>query len=454
MSDVRRRPSIDLAADLIRDLLRAAWLVESARAGIYASWAADAGRFGASAERSSARAGVIEKALVGTGREPDHGLLAAHREWMTSLVGRVPGEVALAELLLVRFGDWVDGHAAVFCGSDEDELLALGEEERSGVVFPSSLPEAPPFELLDIPEVSAPGPVRFRFALLGDLHIGAPRAADAARSAIAGINESGAELVIQLGDITNEGARTEFDEAVEILGSVDAPVTTMLGNHDVYSVGEKRLSGSEYYSSVFGRAADGVLFEHQGVGFAVLDSAEHAASPFAAFDLVSGSFTSDGGGAVVRGSLTVPQHEILADVAGPGAPPTFVFLHHPPQPFAAFPPILFGLREEDSGRLHAVVDSGNVWGVFAGHTHRSARTRSYGTVPAHEVPIPRDFPFAYAIVDVADNGYAYRIVQLPDEDLLREGYAASSQVHRRYAAGRPDERAFVWERPSSGRSSG
>ena len=190
------------------------------------------------------------------------------------------------------------------------------------------------------------------------------------------------------------------------------------------------------------------MLEHKGIRFVALDSVEHAISPFPAFDLVSGSFLDGPGGAIVRGALSVPQHEILADVAAPGAAPAFVFLHHPPQPFTAFPPILFGLRDADSGRLNAVADSGNVWGVFAGHTHRNARTRTYGTVPVHEVGIPRDFPHGYALVDVTDEGYAYRFVQLSNDELVRAAAPKVSAIHHRYASGQPSERSFVWTPPS------
>ena len=134
---------------------------------------------------------------------------------------------------------------------------------------------------------------------------------------------------------------------------------------------------------------------------------------------MSGSFLEGPGGAIVRGSLSVAQHEILADLAAPGTAPAFVFLHHPPQPFTGFPPILFGLRDADSGRLHAVADSGNIWGVFAGHTHRNARTTTFDGVPVHEVGIPRDYPHGFALLEIADDGYAYRFVQLSDEDLVR-----------------------------------
>ncbi|MDQ3940258.1 MAG: metallophosphoesterase, partial [Actinomycetota bacterium] len=363
------------------------------------------------------------------------------------LAGRGPDEVPLGYFFVARIGDWIDRHVPDFIEGSE-ELVALGEEERAALEFPSEIPAPPPFEPVAPVPVDAPGEVRFRFGILADLHFGSARGEAMARAAIDDLNRSGAELCIQLGDVTDHGNRSEFELAIKVLAELDMPLTTMLGNHDVFSIEEERLSGRELYPEAFGREPDGVLLEHEGIRFAVLDSAEHAASPFPAFDFTSGSFLEGPGGAVVRGTLTVPQHEILAEVAAPGSPPAFVFLHHPPQPFTAFPPVLFGLRDEDSGRLHATADSGNVWGVFAGHTHRNARTRTYGSVPVHEVAIPRDYPFGYALVDVSDSGYAYRFVQLSDEELLSAAYPRFGEIYRRYGKGDEVARGFSWRAPS------
>jgi Calcineurin-like phosphoesterase len=371
---------------------------------------------------------------------------------MLSLVGDDPAATPLAELFLPRLGDWVDGHTSTFLGQRSGALAALGDEERSELTLPSELPSPPPFEPLPKAELEVPGERIFRFGILADLHFGSTHGETMARAAIADLNKAGVDLVIQLGDITDHGERDEFEVATRALAELQMPVTTMMGNHDVYSLKEERISGREYYSSAFDRDPDGVIIEHKGWRFAVLDSIEHAASPFAPFDLVTGSFVEGSGGAVVRGSLSVPQHELLAEIAEPGAPPAFVFLHHPPQPFTGFPPVLFGLREADSGRLHATVESGNVWGVFAGHTHRNSRTRDYGTVPAHEVAIPRDYPFGYGLVDVGTRGYAYRFVQLSDEALLREASMRSGTIHRRYGRGRDEELAFTWTAPEDNAS--
>lgn len=437
----------DVSGEVIRDLLRSAWVIERSRQAVYESWAPADPSYEASARRAADRADVVARAIDERGHRSDPAVVEAHAAWIRSLAGDEPGEVPLGNFFLARLGDWVDGHCSDFLGAGAADLKRLGEEERARLVFPSEMPAPPPFEPVETIAVEAPGEVVLRFGILADLHFGSAAGETRARAAIADLNASGAELVIQLGDITDHGDSDEFEAAMKALDELEMPVTTMMGNHDVYSIAEGRLSGREYYPASFGREPDGVILEHKGFRFAVLDSVMHAASPYPAYDLASGSFLDGASGAIVRGALSVAQHEILAEVAAPGSPPAFVFLHHPPQPFVGFPPILFGLRDEDSGRLHATVDSGNVWGVFAGHTHRNARTRNYGTVPAQEVAMPRDYPFGYALVDVTTTGYAFRFVQLSDRDLLRPAYERAGAIHRRYGLGAPEERSFVWTKP-------
>ena len=437
----------DVAGEVIRDLLRSAWVIEKARQAVYEEWATVDPDHLASAHRAQARAEVVAAAMTERGHRTDPGVVEAHAAWMHSLAGQRPDEVPLGNFFVSRVGDWVDGHCADFLGPGADSLKALGDEERAGLTFPSEMPDPPPFEPVATVEVNAPGEVLFTFGILADLHFGSAMGENMARAAIADLNRSGAELVIQLGDITDHGQKEEYDTAMAALAELQMPYATMMGNHDVYSIAEERLSGREYYPASFGREPDGVILEHKGFRFGVLDSVMHAASPYAAYDLASGAFLEGSSGAIVRGALSVEQHEILAEIAAPGTSPAFIFLHHPPQPFVGFPPILFGLRDEDSGRLHATVDSGNVWGVFAGHTHRNARTRNFGPVPAHEVAMPRDYPFGYALVDVTESGYAYRFVQLSDQQLLRTAYRKAGAIHRRYGLGDESERGFVWTTP-------
>ncbi|MDQ4024633.1 MAG: metallophosphoesterase [Actinomycetota bacterium] len=432
-----------LPEDLFHDLLRSSWVIETARARIFEGWAQEEDpAYDKSAKIASARAAIVDELLGVRKKSADHEIVPLHVAWIDSVVGS-PADDPLGPLFMTRLADWVDGHLGRLL-EDGQRLRSLSDEEKAGLKWPESIPKAPPFEPLEVPHVDPPDDAVFRFGILGDLHVGSPRAAPLVRAAIADLNASGAELVVQLGDITDEGKPEQFEAAAKILDELAMPVATMMGNHDVLALGAQELTGRGLYKTHFGREADGVLLEHRGWRFAVLDSAAHVASPFTAFDLVTGTFLDLPGGAIVRGELTVPQHEILAELAEPGAPPAFVFLHHPPQPYAGFPPILFGLRGPDSGRLHAVADSGAVWGVFAGHTHRNAITRSFGRVPCVEVGIPRDYPFGYALVDVGPSGYSYRFCQLSDEDALRGAYSSAGALQRRYGRGRPEERAFSW----------
>lgn len=431
-----------LPEDLFVDLLRSCWLVETSRAKVFEGWATTDDRYESSAKIALARAAIAADTLKARNKKTDDDLVALHTAWIDGVVGPL-GDDPLGPLFLARLSDWVDGHLAPLV-EEGDRLKSLSDEDRATIQWPSKLPAPPPYEPLEIPKVDPPDDATFRFGILGDLHVGSPRAEPLVQAAIDDLNRSGAELVVQLGDITDEGKQDQFERAAKLLEQLEMPTATMMGNHDVLALGATDLTGRGFYSTSFGREPDGLLLEHGGRRFAVLDSATHLASPFTAFDLVTGSFLDLPGGAIVRGSLTVPQHEILAEVAEPGAPPAFVFLHHPPQPYTGFPPILFGLREADSGRLHAVADSGNVWGVFAGHTHRNAITRRFGRVPCVEVGIPRDFPFGYALVDVGPGGYSYRFVQISDKEVVREAYRHAGGLQRRYGGGRLDERAFTW----------
>ena len=436
-----------VAQEIIVDLVRSVWLIEQARASVYRTWAESDSRWEASEARTLKRAELVEVALEQAGRRPDEKLVQPHADWMRSLIGHAPDEVPLSSLFLARLGDWIDAHASGSLGGSADQFRAINEEERGLLEFPAQLPPPPPFEPFEVPGAQALGPVRVRVAIVGDLHVGSRGGDRMARAAIAQVKKAEPDLVVQLGDITDHGEKPEFEKAAALLGTLEMPVLTMMGNHDVAALSERRLSGREYYTAHFGREPDGAVIELSGFRFAALDSVEHALSPYPAFDLVSGSFLEGPGGAIVRGSLSVPQHEILADIAAPGSAPAFVFLHHPPQPFMAFPPVLFGLRDADSGRLHATADSGNVWGAFASHTHRNARTTTYGNVPVHEVAIPRDYPHGYGVLEIADEGYAYRFVQLSDEDLLRPAVTKASTILRRYAGGPPEARAFAWRAP-------
>ena len=437
--------SPDPRQDVVTDLMRSAWAVEIARSLVYRRWAATDERFESSSRTAREAAAIFERELSDRGRRTDPPIAEGHAEWIASLVGDDPGDTPLADWFVARLADWVVAHAGDLLSEGAGRLKELHESDKQTLSAPE-MPTPPPYEPVPTPPVEAPGDVAFRFAILGDLHVGSPSGEAMARAAISDINDSGAELTIQLGDLADHGKRDEFERAAKVMSELTMPWEVVIGNHDMYSTEEERLAGREYFTEYFNRPPDGHMIEHGGHRFVLLDSAEEVASPFAPYNLVTGQFMDGNGGAIVRGALTTPQHEILAEVAAPGAPPAFVFLHHPTQPFTSFPPIVFGLRDADSGRLHAVCDSGNVYGVWAGHTHRNKLSGRFGPVPVTEVGIPRDYPFGYGLVDVTANGYAYHFHQISNEDLLQEAYPLSGQIHRNYARGTASDRAFTWTR--------
>ncbi len=86
-----------------------------------------------------------------------------------------------------------------------------------------------------------------RIAQLSDLHIGlakAPHAADNLRKAVKIINDRGVDAVVVTGDIGEKPS--DWDEAREILGHLQAPVYYIPGNHDIHS------NDFDRYRKVFG----------------------------------------------------------------------------------------------------------------------------------------------------------------------------------------------------------
>ena len=437
--------SRDPRQDVVTDLMRSSWAIETARSIVYLQWAGAQEHFEALSATALEAAAIFERELSERGRSTDPSIAEGHAEWITSLVGDDPRDAARR---LVRGPARRLGCRPCRRSARRGRRPAQGaarkrqaDPERARDTGGAPLRAARHTSCRD-----PPGDVVFRFAILGDIHIGSPAGEVMARAAIEDINRSGADLTIQLGDLTDHGTRDEFAQAAKVMSELATPWEVVTGNHDMYSTEEERLSGREYFTEYFGRSPDGHMIEHKGHRFVLLDSAEEIASPFAPYSLITGEFMDGNGGAIVRGAFTTPQHEILAEVAAPRSLPAFVFLHHPTQPFTSFPPIVFGLRDADTGRLHAVCDSGNVFGVFAGHTHRNKLSGRLGKVPVSEVGIPRDYPFGFGLVDVTHNGYAYHFHQISNEELLRAAYPHSGQIHRNYGRGSGVDLAFSWTR--------
>ena len=166
---------------LVVDLLRSAWIIESARADVYRRWGKDSS---ASVRRAIRRAEIIAEGLGASGGRPDPSLVEPHSCWVRSLIGERAGQIPLGELFLARVADWVDAHAGPY-SVDPDALRELGAEEKQALTFPEEMPPPPPFDPVPVVPCEPPGKVIFRLGILSDLHFGSPTGDAHALAAIA-----------------------------------------------------------------------------------------------------------------------------------------------------------------------------------------------------------------------------------------------------------------------------
>src|SRR5207244_3634923 len=103
-----------------------------------------------------------------------------------------------------------------------------------------------------------------------------------------------------------------------------------------------------------------VVLECGGTQVALMDSTDPTPSPFPDWDLGRGGFREDAGG-VNGGTYEPGQADAMAARLDPSAP-ALVVQHHEMQPFAGFPPLMFGLRPEDSDALVSALSGHRVLG--------------------------------------------------------------------------------------------
>ena len=192
-----------------------------------------------------------------------------------------------------------------------------------------------------------------RFVHLTDLHVSHPEAADAGqipdtpgalRNAIDVVNAMNPqpEFVVASGDLTNLGDEDSYRLLADILGSLNAPLVTALGNHD------KR----EGFNAVFGDGASDTPLQHDcvlgGLHIIVLDTLVpgHVAGRIGAdaFDFLE--------------TALVRQNDL----------PKLLVMHHPPQvspdglPWAT-------IDADSTEKLAQILNTHHIAGILSGHIH-------------------------------------------------------------------------------------
>lgn len=409
--------------DLVDALIQSCWLVETARGNLLAQWGGD---FVPEADGARSRADRILELLRERDVEVPEGVADPHTAWLRSLCGSRPDEVPLGAGLVNRLAAWTDVYIAPYL-DDADAFRALGEAELRFPVEPRDMERDE--AMLPTPEL----PPGRRFVIFTDIHVGAAHAAELARRTVDDINTVDPEFVLCPGDITDDGEPDQYALCKEILDGIEAPTYAVLGNHDAVRRSTRAPEGADLFAQHFGEPLRDRVVEIGELQVALVDSTDPAPSPFPDWDLARGGFREDAGG-TNNGALEPGQAEALASRLAPGRP-TLLVLHHELQPFAGFPPVMFGLRRDDSEALVDALSGHRLVGIVAGHTHRSALTTVDGGIPQLEVPALKDWPYCSTLVGVDDDGVHVSVRQLSDRDLVWERARKVPPIYLNYVLG-------------------
>ncbi len=294
-------------------------------------------------------------------------------------------------------------------GSRTEVRLEVGEQTLRRVVHTLLAP---------------PGPSRFRFATISDLHLGrgdrqyrgplAHRGVDEppegvpvddagvparqlinARAAVDEALAWGAEHLVVKGDVTEETTAGTWDQAASLLGELPVPASVLAGNHDTGGLAE--------FDPFVGAAERGLRLT-RGV--------DHVDVPGLRIVLVDSTLPGSGWGAVARHSEAAAT---LAAEAGSGV---FVATHHHPQRFSV--PVFWphGIPGPDARRFAgAVVAANRRVLASSGHTHRNRR-RSVAGMPWTEVAATNHFPGVWAGYEVHDGGIRQVVRRIAAPEVL------------------------------------
>lgn len=423
------------------EVLLSSWITETARSAVLSGRGhGDAGL------RSAERARLLASRCSAAGLKIIPRYASEHAVWMKEVAGSEEETGPLGWFFLQRLGMFVDAHVSIFL-DDEDssrlkELAAPDAEAVGQALAARGFPTPPPPEWPEGPPAQAPGKVLARFGILGDPHIGLESSNEIIPAAIDDLNTEKVDFSLTVGDLTQDGREESFSKAKEILEGFDHPNALTLGNHDMWGGGEEP-AGLERFSRYFSREPYGVI-ESNGVRLITVNSAIAEPSPFPPFDMTAGAFTSDPNESVPGGAFSDEVREWMSSIEEDG--PTFIALHHPPYPYLALPPIIFGMDEGSTKALSDLIDRTNAWGVICGHTHRSALYELNG-IPVFEVPSSKEWPFAYGVVEVSDEGWAFNLRPITDRNLVDKASRSANVLFRRYARGPAEARASGFRAP-------
>jgi predicted phosphodiesterase len=209
----------------------------------------------------------------------------------------------------------------------------------------------------------------------------------------------GADLVVVKGDLTQEGAPAEWEEAAALLGRVvDAgvPVEVIPGNHD--------RRGDD--------AAAAERMDAAGVRYTV---GGMACRDLPGLRVLAADVTVRG----EHGGLAAPVRDEMVAMAAEAPAGVLVALHQQPQRWKRathWPPGLPGT--DAAALLDGLAAAAPPTLVTSGHTHRHRR-RHHGPLVVTEVGSTKDHPGTWAGYVVHDGGIRQVVRRIADPEVLR-----------------------------------
>ncbi|MDD3652841.1 MAG: metallophosphoesterase family protein [Desulfotomaculaceae bacterium] len=286
------------------------------------------------------------------------------------------------------------------------------------------------------------GKYLFSFAILSDIHIAGENPARDINEIYLGklVEYSNAllvqcildckrrntDLVVITGDLTDNATRQQYLMLRNLLLPYfgDTPYLLCIGNHDKYTknsgLGEK---GFLDFVANRDRTITSIMF--RDYQFLLIDSCKENNN---------------------WGYIDPEQLRWIKSILKNNKKPAYLFLHHP----CNGPDTWFGVKNYMEFQK-TIRPFSNVQGVFSGHIHRNKVTTNHfmtGSLPYVEVPATVQFPCAYAIVQVYENGFTYntyKVSRLDLSEVSRDRFILKGRgnaLFTRYSFGGIGDRSF------------
>jgi 3',5'-cyclic AMP phosphodiesterase CpdA len=226
------------------------------------------------------------------------------------------------------------------------------------------------------------------------------------------------QMVIVLGDLTNNGAYTDMQTVKGLLDGMGLPYAVLRGNHDRPAqggTGEADSCGSakDCFSTVFRPnnqvRIQPVAVETRGVRFLLLDASDPSGN----------------------GNLTdaTQQAWTSAELAAHPKSRTFILTHEPAGVYSNDTTLIpdFGMHPSNGGSwLHDIVTANpQVTATIAGHTHRNllGYDDATGRTPWLEVGANKEYASGFSVLRIYEGGFVreyHRTDCAPGDDFCRE----------------------------------